>query len=382
MKTRYQFLDVYRGIVVLLMIQGHVVRELLHQSLQSDAFFRAHELFHGITGSGFLFGAGITFGISAQVRWDEYLTFTPALRKRLKRILLLLGIAYALHLPFLSLSKTLTNATTEDWRAFWSFDVLQCIGFGLLILQVAVFIVRKERWFAVSLALLMLVGVYSAPWLWGEGDALPPFLAYALTGNGGSVYPLIPNAAFLFAGALVSYEFLRSVRLGMEVQFVKRLALAGIGLHGAGLILEALPFQVYGNHDYWSTSPNFLLIKLGGIFLLMCGAWYFGRTNFVQRHPRILRWLIILGVESLFVYVVHLILLYGSVLNPDVSVSRMWFQSVNWGGALAAVAGVSMLLIFVAWLWNTFKHSDPILARGLNWWMGTALVVEFITRSY
>ncbi len=382
MKTRYQFLDVYRGIVVLLMIQGHIVRELLEGSLQGTSSFRMHELFHGITGSGFLFGAGITFGISAQVRWDEYLSFTPALRRRLKKIFLLLGIAYALHLPFPSLSKTLTNATTEEWRALLSYDVLQCIGFSLLILQVAVFIIRKERWFPISLAMLMLVIVCSAPIIWGEGITLPPFLAYALTGVRGSVYPLIPNAAFLFAGALVSYEFLRSVRLGREVQFVKRLAIAGIALHAAGLILEALPFQVYESHDYWSTSPNFFMIKLGGISLLMSGAWYFGRTIFFQRHPRILQWLIILGVESLFVYVVHLILLYGSVLNPDINISQAWFQSMNWCGAFAVAAGFSAFMILMAWSWNWYKQSHPILARGLNWWMGTALVVEFITRSY
>lgn len=382
MKTRYQFLDVYRGIVVLLMIQGHIVRELLEGAAQGTELFRMHELFHGITGAGFLFGAGITFGISAQVRWDEYLTFTPALWKRLKKIVLLLGIAYALHLPFLSLSKTLTDATAEDWASLWSFDVLQCIGFGLLILQILVFVIRKEQWFTISLALLTLVAAGSAPVVWREGRGLPAFLSSALTGTGGSFYPLIPNAAFLFAGAFVSYEFLRSVRRGTEEQFIRRLAIAGVGLPIAALILEALPIQVYQSSDYWSTSPGFLLIKLGGISLLMSGAWHLGRAGFVRRHPRIQSWLVILGVESLFVYVVHLILLYGSVLNPNVSVSRMWFQSMNWSSTFAVAAGFSVLMFLAAWLWNVFKNSHPVLAKGLIWWMGTTLVVEFVTRQY
>lgn len=382
MKTRYQFLDVYRGVVVLLMIQGHVVRELLDQSLQSTSLFRVHELFHGITGPGFLFGAGITFGISAQIRWNEYIVFSPTLWNRLKKIFLLIGIAYALHLPFLSLSKTLTDATVAGWHSLWSFNILQCIGFGLLILQLTVFIIRRERWFAASLGVLMVAVVYSTPVIWAAGTMLPEFLKYSLTGISGSFYPLLPNGGFLFAGALVSYEFLRSVKSGNEAQFIRRLTTAAVALHALGLFLDTLPFQVYGSYDYWSTSPNFFLIKLGGICLLMSGAWYLSRNTFVGRHPRLLQWLIIVGVESLFVYVVHLVILYGSILNPDFSISRLWFQSLNWNSSIGLAAGITAVLILTAWLWNIFKSSHPILAKGVNWWMGTVLFVEFATRPY
>jgi len=382
MKTRYQFLDVYRGIVVLLMIEGHVVRELLEQSLQNTASFRLHELFHGITGPGFLFGAGVTFGISAQLRWSEYLGFTTALWNRLKKIVLLLGIAYALHLPYLSLSKTLSDTTADGWRALWGFDVLQCIGFSLLILQLTVMIIRRERWFALSLAVLMLGGMYSAPIVWKEGDQLPGFLSYALSGSTGSVYPLIPHAAFLFAGALVSYEFMRFVKSGREAQFIKRLMIAGVTLHAAGLILDELPFQTYQSYDYWSASPNFFLIKLGGIWLLMSGAWFLNRSTIVRRYGLFLRWLIIVGVESLFVYVMHLIVLYGSVVNPDVNVSSWWLLSMRWGGSMGIAAVFTAVTVLGAWLWSVLKSSHPVLVKGLNWWMGIVLIIEFVTRSY
>jgi uncharacterized membrane protein len=382
MKTRYQFLDVYRGVVVLLMIQGHVVRELLGPSLQNTASFRIHELFHGITGPGFLFGAGITFGISAQTRWDEYLGFSPALRKRLKKIILLLGIAYVLHLPFLSLSKTLTTTAEEGWRAFWSFDVLQCIGFGLLVLQLAIFIIRKERWFAITLTAVMIAVIYLAPLIWQEGKNLPAFLEYALTGTSGSVYPLIPNVAFLFAGALVSYEFLRFVRTGREAQFIRRLLVVAIALHAAGLIMDLLPVRMYDPYDYWSASPNFFLIKLGGICLVICGAWYLSQSKVIQRRPLYLRWLIIVGVESLFVYVIHLVVLYGSVLNPDFSVSRLLYQSQGWGVSTGIAILFTAVMLLLAWWWNFLKESHSILARGLNWWMGTVLFIEFIIRPY
>ena len=382
MKARYQFLDVYRGIVVLLMIQGHVVREFLLEPLQNTASFRLHELFHGITGPGFLFGAGITFGITAQTRWNDYLSFSPSLWKRVKKIVLLLGIAYALHLPFLSLSKTLTHATAEQWNDLWNFDVLQCIGFGILILQLTVISMRKERWFVFSLATLMVVALYSAPWVWREGGSIPQFLSNALTGSTGSTYPLIPNAAFLFAGALVSYEFLRSVKLGKEAQFVKRLAIAAVGLHVLGFALDKLPFQTYAPYDYWSTSPNFFLIKLGGICLVLCGAWYVSRSAVLGQDQFVIRGLIILGVESLFVYVVHLVVLYGSVVNSNVNLTSLWFQSMGWGYAMGTAAALVGLMWLAARLWNYIRNSHPVLATGLNWWMGTVLVLEFVIRPF
>ncbi len=382
MNPRYKFLDVYRGIIVVLMIEGHVVREFLRDTLQDTTAFRLHELLHGITGPGFLFGAGITFGLTAQIRWKKYLSFSPEFLRRMKKIILLLGIAYTLHLPFLSLSKTLNHATADEWTRLWNFDVLQCIGFGILILQLTVLIIRKERWFVFSLAVLMVGALYAAPWVWNQAASMPQILSAALTGFTGSTYPLLPNVMFLFAGSLVSYEFLRFVKAGREVQFIKRLAVAAVCLHALGFVMDRLPFESYAPYDYWSVSPNFFLIKMGGICLVMCGAWLVSTRAAGQRAEWVIGGLIVLGVESLFVYVVHLIGLYGSVVNPNVNLSAWLAPNMNWidaGGLAAAFAGTMWL---AARFWNSLKRSHPVLVPGLTWWMGTVLVVEFVTRRF
>ena len=381
MKVRHRFLDVYRGIIVLLMIEGHVVRELLAAAHQNSGVFRAHELLHGITGPGFLFGAGITFGLSAQSRWGDFLTVSPALARRIRKIFLLLGIGYALHLPFFSLSKMLAEATPADWRAFWNFDVLQCIGFSLLILQATVMVIRRERWFVIAIVALMLTAMYSAPPLWAHTDSLPAFLSYALTGTEGSIYPLVPYSAFLFAGALVSYEFLRFAKAGREAAFVQRLAGAGGAAIILGIALDALPFHTYPAYDYWLTSPNFLLIKLGGICLLMSAAWMFHRAFEAENSSPILRWVVVVGVESLFVYVVHLIVLYGSVLNPELGIREL-LTNTGWVEALAAAAVFTGLMIGLARFWNFLRTEHPVLKTGLSWWMGIMFTLEFITRQY
>ncbi len=381
---RYAFLDLYRGVIILLMIEGHVARELLEPALRASSEFRLHEFLHGITGPGFLFGAGITFGIAAQRRWNQYLSFTPTLWKRLRRISLLILLGYMLHLPFFSLRKMITETTAEGWSSFTSFDVLQCIGVSLLILQVLLFVIRHERLFAGSILVLMLGVIYTAPLVWASESVrnMPQAVSMALQGNDGSTYPLFPNSAFLFAGTFASYEFMKFAELGRQVDFVKRLAVAGIVLHIAGLTLEELPLSLYPGTDYWHTSPNFFLIKLGGLFLLMSGVWYLEHRLFSQRFTEKARWLLILGVESLLIYVVHLLLLYGSILNPDTSIGKVWSDSLSWGPVLAVTVVFTGGLVLLAWGWNSLKNHHPVFLRGIVWWLSAIFLYEFLTRPY
>jgi len=226
----------------------------------------------------------------------------------------------------------------------------------------------------------MVAGIYSAPIVWNASNRLPGTLVYALTGARGSYYPLIPYAAFLFAGALLSYEFLRFKNEGRERQFIARLALTGVALHLVGLVVDALPVQTYASYDYWQVSPNFLLIKLGGICLLISGAWFLEKH--IPAETPWMKWLTVVGVESLFVYVVHLIGLYGWVVNPSTALASLWH------GRLGGMSSVGVAVIFCAlmtggaWLWNALKVHHPVLARGINWWMGIVFVVEFVTRPY
>lgn len=379
MQTRYAFLDVYRGMIVLLMIEGHVVRELLMPALQVSAAFRVHEFVHGITGPGFLFGAGITFGISAQRRWQEFLSVTPTLLRRVRRIILLILIGYALHLPFLSLQKTLAESTPKEWAALASFDVLQCIGFSLLIMQVLMIGLRSERTFVRALLLLVPTVLVVSPVVWNAAPDwdLPLGVSMALQGSGGSAYPLLPNSAFLFAGGFASYEFMKFAGMGREEVFVKRLTMGGVALILLGIGTAFIPVRIYEAADFWDTSPSFMLMKLGGLFLLMGGSWLM--ENRVHAWPR---WVSLIGIESLFVYVLHLLLLYGSVLNAGTHLSAVWGRSLNWQAAFALAFAVAMLLFVLASLWNSIKTKHPIVLKSAVWWMITVFGFVFVTSPY
>ena len=368
------------------MLEGHVLRELLTPDIKATQFFAFHEIFHGVTAPGFLFGAGFTFAIATQRRWEESITFTRGFFRRTWQAILLVFIGYALHIPFLSLQKTLATANMEQWNAFFVFDVLQCIGVCLLMMRILLVLLRQERLFIASLLVLLLAVVYATPLFWKAQaqQTMPLIVSSAINGLTGSPFPLFPYAGFLLAGTCVSWLFLRIGQDKHKELFIKWLMLAGLMLIIISAILDALPVQTYAQDDFWSTSPDYFWIRLG-ILLFMLGAlWYI--EDFFSVHSRSIvwmpKWLTILGVESLFVYIAHLLILCGWVTNTEYNLRGWWGSKLNIAEATFVFIGLTLVMILSSFIWRYLKKKHPKLMRGVFWWMGFCVAWSFLFNAY
>jgi hypothetical protein len=206
----------------------------------------------------------------------------------------------------------------------------------------------------------------------------------AINGLRGSPYPLFPNAGFLLAGTVISWQFLRQAQAGNERAFIKSLSILGFSLVAAGLLIDQLPFRTYPVYDFWYTSPNFFWIRLGLLCLLMSGLWLFESrvrhregADFWMPH-----WLIILGVESFVVYVSHLILLYGWLINPLANLRSWWGLHLALGPAVAAFAGLTLIMIPLSQGWHFLKKRHPVLMKGIYWYLGLTFAYYFLTNPY
>ncbi|HVN48557.1 MAG TPA: heparan-alpha-glucosaminide N-acetyltransferase domain-containing protein [Bacteroidota bacterium] len=382
---RYVFLDLYRALIVLFMLEGHVLRELIVPSLHATQFFAWHEIFHGISGPGFLFSSGFTFAIAAQRKWQQAIVLNKKFFQRLWRILLLIFIGYGLHVPYLSLSKTLAQATSMQWSNFLAFDALQCIAVGLLIVRLSLFFFKQERPFIIFIAVLLLIFVYTAPYCWILPiHTIPLWLTSILNGVTGSPFPLFPYVGFLFAGVLTAWLFLREAQSGNAVRYIRSMLFVGTGILFAGFLLDALPFQTYPVYDYWHTSPNFFLIRLGILLLMLGSLWHI--EKFLSFHnllqTRGTHWFIVLGIESLFVYIAHLVVLCGWTINAEANL-RWWFGGkCSFAAALLISAAVILAMIPMALFWNYLKKNHLIVARGISWWMGFCIAWSFLFHPY
>jgi len=157
-----------------------------------------------------------------------------------------------------------------------------------------------------------------------------------------------------------------------------------VGLVVSGSVWDILPYQLYPSYDFWFTSPAYVLIRLGILVLLLAGLWFFeAHVRHRERHDLWMpQWLITLGVESLFVYIVHLVILYGWVVNADQNLEEWWGLRLTLGESILVFIALTLVLALAARLWHYAKKRHPILMQGVYWWLGLVVVWELVSRPY
>ena len=101
------------------MVQGHVFDTLLSPRPRADALYQLQPMLHGSTAPGFLFASGFVAGLPRAP-----LSLTASLR-RARRLLFVLGVGYALHLPVLLALEDALEATPAERAALFACDALQ-----------------------------------------------------------------------------------------------------------------------------------------------------------------------------------------------------------------------------------------------------------------
>ncbi len=374
---RFLFIDLLRFGAVVCMLEGHACDALLKDSIKHTEYYCLHGFFHGFVGPAFLFASGLAFGVATFKNWEQYLSWSPQLRRRLVRFIGLILIGYALHLPFFSLRKTLYDSSPQEISTFLQVDALQCIGFSLLCLQILVVVLRgKEKLARITLWASVFM-ILASPWVWGItfSGILPLSLVSYINAENKSWFPLFPWASYLLFGTAFAHEFVQSQRQDRTVNFMKRATVLGLALAGIGMMFSLISYNLFPVHDYWRVNPPLNIFRVG-VLLIITGILFF-----LDRGYRIRFSLpIVIGRESLTIYVVHLMIIYGSVINPGLG--------LNWGGRLCvtellfAFGSVSVFVFILAYSWNHLKVNFRNWALVLKLAVAATLIFSFVNRPY
>lgn len=360
---RWIALDLLRFCAVFLMVQGHAFTELLDPSVQSERWYRHHMFVHGYTAPMFLFASGLAFGYTTFRAWEANTTPGDALWKRFRRYAWLLVIGYALHLPSISIAE-LGSLDAARLAAWLQVDVLQHIGVSLALCQLLALVLRTPRRFATAVGLMFALAVLAAPlvWRWRAEQAMPGALAGYLGPSGGSLFPLFPWAGFTYAGILCAY-FARNVRSpGRELAWPIAIAAAVALL--VPIAINHTRWNPYGVHDFWRTGPYYFFWRLGnvmGVLALLCFAErWMQRVRAIWRDgtlsARALALVRVVGQESLIVYVAHLLVLHGSVLNRGIR--SYTGQTLSVLEASGVAIGLFVLMVALAHAWHQTKKRE------------------------
>lgn len=373
-RARIGYIDQFRGLATIFMIETHVVNALLMDALRVGAVFSALNFMNGLVAPSFLFVAGFSFTLAVNRKGDAYRKSSPELFRHIKRLLFIWVVGYALHLPYFSLFKTVHGSTPGDITAFLAIDILQCIAATLVILHIIRVLVKNDRIFNTVLWGIFWLFIVAAP-LIGEVDFsrfMPEILSQYFNHIHGSLFPLFPWSSFLIAGAIASQK----ITYQKESKLAERIVPIGGVLVVAGYLMVYLHKTFFFQADLYNYAPGWFLLRLGILLLVLKGIILYEEMRKRQRSA-----VKVFGRESFFVYVAHIVFVYGSGLGNTSLVSLIG-STLNYFQCFWIFVGLTAAMLVIAYAWSTLKKRDYNLSRLVQYAFVTGFLWLFISRPY
>ena len=368
-RTRLAYIDWMRGLACLLMFQTHCYDAWLGGSARQSRFFMYSQLGGTFPAPLFLFLAGISFALVTDKLLQKNLAASQIARSTIRRGAEIFGFGLLLRIQ-----EYLISWGWAPKSDLFRVDILNTIGLSMMLMGVLCWIVLSHAnhgetmWgqppsavqpgdarqristralgiAAISVALFISL---LTPFLWTTWR--PRFLPWPLESyingvhNLGTpqpwLFPIFPWAAFAFTGLAVGFILQSPLTRTCEGRVFCSLGILGIVLIELSRWLDAMPLQFYPVYDYWHTSPNFFLIRIGMLLVMLTGVYAWCRWGLAQ-------WgfspLIQLGQASLLVYWVHIEFVYGrfSILTK---------RAQTFAGATRGLAIIFLSMLALAYI--------------------------------
>jgi len=357
--SRLLFLDWLRAWALLVMVETHVSNAFLLSEIRAAGWFRAVNFFNGLVAPAFLFVSGFVFLVAAQKRLEELRGLGRPFWRQVGRVGMVWAIGYLMHLPSYSPLALARGVTEDQWLSFYRVDVLHTIAATWIFLLLSLIVVRSERWQSLWFAGCAVALTAFAPLVWSIEfrPFLPAPLAAYLNIKTGSLFPLFPWSAFMLAGAAFASWFVGARRRGMERPFMLQLAVLGIACILVGQFAGPFRFLPEAASTNWWADPRAFLLRLGIVLLLLGACYCYGLARTPRKSP-----LLDVSRESLFVYVAHLLLIYGPFWGGR-STAEVVGRTQGPVTCLVASVALASLMVAGARAWSALKQRK-ILPHG------------------
>ena len=349
---RRAYIDWARGVAVLLMIEAHTSDAWTRAADKKSALYRDANILGGFAAPMFLWLAGLAVVLAATRSAERTGSRAQAAEGIVRRGLVIFILAFLFRLQGFIVSPG--NHPVTLFRV----DILNIMG-PAIVMAGAVWALattaagRIAAFSALAIVFSMLTPIVRASPLVGH---LPVwFQLYVRPAGELTVFTLWPWAGFVFAGGAAG-ELLATARGERSERRVNAaIAVVGAALIALGLYTAARP-SIYAAASFWTSSPTWFAIRAGIVMLAL--ALMYGLEQLVGSHERSdtrniggLRalgcsWqkpLERLGQHSLFIYWIHVELVYGYS-------SWLWRQRLPlWGTAIGYVLFCVLMYRAIGW---------------------------------
>ena len=309
--SRLTYLDWLRGVTVLVMIEAHTFDSWTLAAERSRPMFGRLMVLGGMAAPLFLFLAGVAAALAASAQLARGKSVGEAARRVERRGWQIFLFAFLFRLQSFVLGGFARPSM------LLKVDILNIMGPAIACTAAlwGAASTRRARAGLLTLATLLLLGV--SPWARTTPvlSTLPdPLEWYIRPAAGLGTFTLFPWAGFVLAGGVLGVALDGARSAGWSAwRLQARIAAAGFALVAVGDWSGRQPI-LFPGATFWGASPAFFAIRTGLILLLVFAAWAWSERPW--RRPDASSPLATMGVGSLFVYWVHVELVYGFASRP------------------------------------------------------------------
>jgi uncharacterized membrane protein len=341
--SRLAYLDWLRGITVLVMIEAHTFDSWTLNTERARPTFGQLMVLGGMAAPLFLFLAGVAAALAASAQLERGRSVAESAHRVQRRGWQIFLLAFVFRLQSFVLGGFARPST------LLKVDILNIMGPAIACTAAlwGCMSTRRARAFLLTVSTLLVLGI--SPWIRSTPllMALPdPVEWYIRPPAGQGTFTLFPWAGFVLAGGVLGVALDGARAAGWSAGRLQlSIAAAGIALILIGGWSGRQPILFTGA-TFWGASPAFFAIRTGLILLLVFTAWAWSERPF--RRPGAVGPLVTLGVGSLFVYWVHVELVYGFA-------SRALRHRLTLEQCAVAWAGFSLAMYALLLSWNASR---------------------------
>jgi len=344
--SRLHYLDWARGIAVLLMIEAHTLDAWTRLDVRRTVAYRNATILGGFAAPFFLWLAGVSLVFAAERGGTRGAGVRAVARRGLEIFVL----------AFLFRVQGLLVTPGGPLLMIFRVDVLNVMGPAIVAAALVWGIARSTAARAASFGAAAAAIAMATPIVRASAlvDWLPIWVQWYLRPAGEqTTFTLLPWAGFVFAGAAVG-----ALLVGAHASDVARRIHLGLVAVGAALIalgfVAATRPSIYEASSFWTSSPTWFAIRVGILMIALSGIYALDTATHRENNENsktrrnlfpgfrdfVISWLgtlAVFGRASLFVYWIHVELVYGYA-------SWLWRHRLPlWATAVAFVAFSSLM---------------------------------------
>lgn len=364
---RRTYIDWARGIAVLVMIEAHTTDAWTRTASKHTIAFRDAAVLGGFAAPLFLWLAGLGVVLAASRVAERTGSRTTAVDAACRRGIEIFILAFLFRLQAFVLSPGSHPIT------LFRVDILNVMGPAMALSGLIWFAVkgpsgRVAAYTAISAAIAMATPIIrGAPGV----DRLPIWLQWYMRPSGDhTTFTLFPWAGFVFAGAAIGSLVAAVRETSAERRLQASIAIAGAALVAFGFWTAGRP-SIYRTASFWTSSPTWFAIRVGILMLALSATYAVERAVILMRtgaHKGTSAdapdkaWrdpLARMGRSSLFIYWIHVELVYG-------------YASWLWRGRLPLWEAALAFLGFSAAMYGAVVLRDRVVERLVRTRSGTS----------